>query len=172
MSNSRKHNAVQTTVDNFAVVTIKGWVSGSGVGDMTGSMIKGTELGAVVTYPSSSNPGFSAPLPSGSIRVQVPVNSRYNQVYSWHVTMEASGTDLRMNGLATIPDYDIVQYGHNAQSGTFSFGFVTPLLTGSGGVNTHTGHMVGAVPADRINPSSPVATWNLTIFARNTDRKV
>lgn len=170
---SRGAYDARTTVSNLWIEAIKIEVTGSGVGDMTGSIIGGTQLNAVVTFPSGSVPGYGFTAPSGSFLITLPaggspggpVNGRYSQIVSWHVDMEASGTDINADARATINSFDVYEYGHSAASGTFLAGFVR--ASGSI-VNGGNAVMRGAVPEDRVNPSSMAAKVNVTIIGRNT----
>lgn len=163
----RNQNTTKTTMDMVSIYTARGWVSGTGVGDMSGSLIKSTDMKTTVTYGSGS-----LGLPTGSFRVTLGADNRYAQVMSWHATISVSGTSVRSNGLATAMDYEVMQYGHDATNGTFDLGFVTPLLTGSAGINVNTGHHIGAIPADKINTASPACEWFLTAIVRDTKRRV
>jgi hypothetical protein len=173
---SRNGNDVRVPVDNFWIETIKVSVSGTGVGDMTGSVYGGTQLNAVVTFPSGTSPGYAFTLPSGSVRVDLPggggvnlvPNGRYSQVMAWHVQMEASGTDAATDARSTVNAFDVRKYGHSADSGSFVFGFVR-----ASGSITNGGNIIykGTVPEDRINPASPAATVHLTFFGRNSNRR-
>lgn len=173
---SRNGNDVRVPVDNFWIETIRVSVSGTGVGDMTGSIYGGTQLNAVVTFPSGTLPGFGFTAPSGTVRIDLPpggspggpTNGRYSKVEYWHAQMEASGTDVLADARATINAFDVRKYGHSADSGSFVFGFVRPS-----GSLTNGGNIVykGTVPEDRVNPTSPAAIVHLTFFGRNTSRR-
>ena len=173
---SRSPNDVRVGVDNFWVETVRFSVSGSGT-DMTGSLINSTNMNVQLTYPSGTVPGYSFQAPSGSVLISLPggggvnspSNGRYGRTYTWHASAETVGTDIRMNPLARASNYQFVQYGHNTVSGTFLGGFVqvSGSATPGGGPNV----MIGAIPVDPINPASPAAQVNVTIFARNTTRR-
>lgn len=181
MGNSRKHTQVGVTVDNGAVFEMSFTVTGSGgaagLPNMTGSVAKSTDYGAVLTFPSGTyqaDNGVSLTLPSGSFVVQLPKNSRYNQIYTWTATMESSASNyIVANAINSgISQFEVQQYYHSAVSGTYIGGFIQPYQTGSAGVNVHTGYVVGGVPYDRLNPNSHACTVHLSAFVRNTDRKV
>jgi hypothetical protein len=163
-------------MDAVSVIAAKGWVSGTtGVAsgpDMTGSLIFATDLGATLTYASSS-----LSLPSGSIRLAVSSDNQFMRVLDWDVTFECTGTTLTSfagtTGNETLrqpSNFAIQKYGHSTQSGTFDFGFVTQLMTSSLGVLVGTGHMIGAVPGDEAHSTSPALTWTLVAHVRRTDR--
>ncbi len=160
MSSSRKQSEVRSSMDQLSIVTARMIVSGSGVGDMSGTMIFGTDLTMTATYGSSS-----LGLPSGSVRLTLAGDNRYNRVLSWHVSSEISGTDIKSNALGRGNDYQVVKYGHNAASGTFDFGFmVTSGSTTDSGVDVR----YGAVPEDKVT-RGPIAVDFIAI-CRNTDR--
>lgn len=180
MSSSRKHSAVQAPMDQVSIITAQFWVSGTtGVAsgpDMTGSWIFGTNNDMAIDFRTTGSIG----LPSGSIRLVLPQDSRYNRVLDWGVSFEGTGTLLTTfagttggNTLRQPSNYRIQKYGHNEDNGTFDFGFVTMQLTGSGvaGVGPiATGHMIGAVPGDEAHSTSPAATVSFYAIVRNTDR--
>lgn len=168
-------------MDQVAIVGIRGWVSGTaganpegagGPSNMTGNLVFSTEPKAVVTYVSGAYTidGNTIVLPTGSVQVILPKDSCYPTILSWGVSLQHSGTDLFANGLATSNNYDIVQYYDSAATGTFIFGF--QRISGSSAIGTDnygsSGTYVGAIPQDRVNPSSPSAQWNLWAYVRNT----
>lgn len=175
---ARQSHDVRVPVDNFWIETVKFSVTGSGVGDMTGSIIEGTNLNGVLTFVSGAFPSIPGNMPSGSWQFTLPggnsqtglANGRYPRVMSWHATMEAPGVDVTMDARASINSYQLVQYGHNSASGTFAGGFVTY----SGSIaNGGTIVAKGAVPADRVNPAGPnAARVNLTFLFRGSNRGV
>jgi hypothetical protein len=185
---SRIPHPVQATKDRIQIVTVTGWVSGSGPVapvNMTGNLIPsmGTDNGARAVYGSSS-----LGLPSGSVAVLLSADNKFPAVLSWHVSMQRSGTDVYSNPLAQdgINDYRIVPYFSTStgSQNTFAFGFqrISASLAAVGaddfGFNadgpvasqSSSFSYVGAVPRDPIRPSSPACTWTLTAIVRNTDR--
>lgn len=174
---SRTPHDVRSPADSIWLETLKFSVTGSGVGDMTGSLIEGTNLNAVITFPSGSVPGITTNAPSGSFLITLPgggspggpPNGRYPRVMSWHASFEAVGTDPTMDARATANAFEVRQYGHSSVSGTFLGGFVRP----SGSI-TNGGNIVykGTVPEDRVNPGSNVGSVNVTFVFRNTPRRV
>lgn len=177
----RKPSEITTTKHAVRVVTARGWVTGSdgtvaNIPDMTGSLVRAgcTDLGMAISYGSGS-----LGLPSGSIRLTLAPDNRHVNVMSWDVSMEGTASVLTSfagtTGDETLfqpQNYRIVQYGHSSVSGTFDFGFVRLLLTGSaaaGSQNLDTGHWIGAVPKDEAHSNSPACTWYFTAFLRNTD---
>ena len=174
---SRVSNDTRVPVDNFWIETVRFSVSGSGTGDMTGSLITATNMNVQITYPSGTVPGYNFSVPSGSFLITLPgggspggpVNGRYSRIYNWNASMEAQGTDITMNPLATINSFQLIQYGHSAVSGTFLGGFVR--MSGS---TTNGGSLVakGTVPADPMNPASPAAQVYVSFFGRNSVRPV
>lgn len=162
---------------NVWIETVKFSVTGSGVGDMTGSIIEGTNLNGVLTFNSGSFPGYAS-MPSGSWQYTLPgggsgggpVNARFPGILAWTATIEAPGTDVTMDARASINSYQVVQYGHIAASGTFAGGFITysGSLTSGGTIVAR-----GTVPADRTNPAGPqAARVNLTIIGHGNTSKV
>lgn len=174
---SRTANDVRTPVSNLWIETVKIEVTGSGVGDMTGSIIGGTQLNAVVSFPSGTVAGYGFTAPSGSFLITLPPggsvggppNGRYPTIMSWHVDMEASGTDINSDARATINSFDVYEYGHSAASGTFLAGFVRASGSLTNGGNAV---MKGAVPEDRCNPNSMAAKVNITFIGRNSTARV
>lgn len=175
---SRKQSEVKSTLDQISIVTAKFWVSGTGgvagIPDLTGAWIFGTDNAATVDFRVTGSIG----LPSGSMRLVLPQDNRYMRVMDWGVSFEGTGSTLTSfagtTGNETLrqpQNYRIQKYGHNTASGTFDFGFVTQLMSGSvGGDLIGTGHMIGAVPGDEAHSTSPAATVSFYAIVRNTDR--
>lgn len=184
MANHRKHQLVGVTDRETAISTLSFWVSGSG-NNMTGSIIAGTELACVLSFPSGTyqaDNGVSLTLPSGSFIIQYPVNSTYPVVDSWFLSMEASASSYNgasgggggaggQSNYSGISQFEVQEYYHSPASGTFIGGFVQPLLTGSAGVQVHTGYQIGAVPYDKSNPAQPACTVNFLAVVKNTTVK-
>lgn len=165
MSN-RQQTPITTTRGYVAVVTSKGWLSGSG-GDMTGSLTTAaaTDLKFTAVYGSSS-----LGLPSGSVQLQLPANNIYRETLYWAVSVEASGALIGApagQGTTGVSPYSVVKYGHNTLSGTFSFGIVQN--SGSAGGSSADVN-VGTVPVDKSHPSSPVLEWTLVAVVVDEDK--
>lgn len=188
---------LRVDTDNTKIIFLKGWVSGtdSGAGvprNMTGSLIEGTELNAYISYPSGTVASLNnAVLPSGSVLITLPggggagttagaPNNRFARTLYFDVTMETSGTDKKMNALATAMNYRVVPIAHSSVSGTYAFAF--QRLSGS--ANAASGFTMDSdptftsasfayeVPQDLVNPGSPVCEWSVMIAGRTTNRRV
>lgn len=185
---SRKLQDVKSTVDGLTILTLRGTLSGSAGGnDMSGSLIKGTELGAYVTYPSSSNPGYSTVLPTGSVLVTMPAGppgNQFFQIYYWDVQLlPYSGSSGSMGALyegATIGNsglaratsnpfsYEPIQYFASEASSSFAFGVAQPFVVSGNLPNIV---LSGTVPQDTLHPNQPALEWQLLAFGRYTNRQ-
>ncbi len=185
---SRNKIAITTTKDQVSIIAAWGELSGTagvnpqstnGPSNMTGTLIDGTDIKIVPSYPSGSNAlgakGYGAGvIPTGSVLLELPLNNRYTNLIYWNVDLEFSGTDLRANGLSNIPQFTVEKYGANMGSGSFLFGIQatrsTLGLNVSSLQNTNSGSYVGVIPEDRINPSAMACKWRFFAVVRDSKR--
>lgn len=168
---------VRTRVDSTWIITLAGHLSGTGATAMTGTLDKGTNLAAVVSYPAAGYanpalPGFV--YPSGAFQIEMPLGAISPPIKDvltvtdyWNVNMSSlSGSDAHSSNLATIQNYRVVPLGHNSPSGTYAAAFQTALTDSTGTVQ-----WVYGIPQDLQNPGNMAVEWQFMAIGRKTARK-